>query len=84
MEHFPLVDRLHTDVLEERYGPISSRVLVHNDKIRRAHLIDQKGISRTYAITFLSNKWPKEIAKIKNKRIKYFLEVTQRWSEKPE
>ncbi len=64
MEHFPLVDRLHTDVLEEKYGPITSKVVVHNDKIRRAHLIDQKGISRTYAITFLGNKWPKEVVNI--------------------
>ena len=46
MEHFPLVDRLHTDVLEEKYGPISSKILIHNDKIRKAHLVDKKGISR--------------------------------------
>lgn len=61
-EHFPLVDRLHTDVLEERYGPIHSEVLIHNDTIRKAHLVDGKGISRTFAITFLSPKnWDKEI-----------------------
>jgi len=42
MEHFPLVDRLHTDVLEEKYGKINSKVLVHNNEVRLAHLIDKK------------------------------------------
>ena len=69
MEHFPLVDRLHTDVLEEKYGSISSKVIVHNDKIRLAHLIDNKGISRTFAITFLSKKWTKDTKTI-NEKIK--------------
>ncbi|MEK6890724.1 MAG: hypothetical protein AABX03_01155 [Nanoarchaeota archaeon] len=69
MEHFPLVDRLHTDVLEEKYGKISSRVLIHNDQIRLAHLIDSKGISRTFAITFFVNDWTNDVKKI-NEEIK--------------
>jgi len=64
MEHFPLVDRLHTDVLEEKYGSISSKVLVHDDKIRLAHLVDSKGISRTFAITFFLNNWTTDVRNI--------------------
>jgi hypothetical protein len=69
MEHFPLVDRLHTDVLEEKYGPISSKVILHNDRIRLSHLVDNKGISRTFAITFFNKGWNKEIKEI-NEEIK--------------
>jgi hypothetical protein len=64
MEHFPLVDRLHTDVLEEKYGNINSRILVHNDKLRLAHLVDKKGISRTFAITLFLNPFTGDIKKI--------------------
>lgn len=52
MEHFPLVDRLHTDILEEKYGSMNAEVLRHDDSVRESHLIDAKGISRTYALTF--------------------------------
>jgi hypothetical protein len=69
MEHFPLVQRLHTDVLEEKYGPVTAKVIRHDDKIRESHLIDTFGISRTYAITFFSKSLPKEIQHI-NKEIK--------------
>ena len=47
MEHFPLAERLHTDVLEEKYGQIKSKVIRHDFNIREAHLIDTNGISRT-------------------------------------
>ncbi len=56
MEHFPIVNRLHSDVLEDTYGPISAKVLRHDKEIRESHLIDSSGTSRTYAITFFS-KW---------------------------
>lgn len=69
MEHFPLVDRLHTDVLEEKYGKIHSKILVHNENIRLAHLVDNKGISRTFAITLFLNDWTNDIKKI-NSEIK--------------
>ncbi len=52
MEHFPLIDRLHTDILEEKYGPIHAEVLRHDDLVRESQLADAKGISRTYALTF--------------------------------
>lgn len=52
MEHFPTVDRLHTDVLEDKYGKIQAKVLRHDDLIRESHLIDSSGASRTYALTF--------------------------------
>lgn len=66
MEHFQLVDRLHTDILEEKYGAISAKILIHNKKIRLAHLIDKTGISRTFAITFFLNDWTTNIKKINN------------------
>jgi len=65
MEHFPLIKKLHTDVLEEKYGPIHTEVLRHDDEIREAHLSDEKGVSRTYALTFLTfDHKNKEIAEI--------------------
>ena len=68
MEHFPLVNHLHTDVLEDKYGPISSKVLKHDSKIRIAHLIDSKGISRTFAITFLTpQRWTPKIKTINHR-----------------
>ena len=61
MQHFPLVERLHTDILEEKYGPISTKLIRHDNKIREAHLVDFKGISRTYAITFINESKNSEI-----------------------
>jgi hypothetical protein len=46
-----LTKRLHTDMLEEKYGRISTRVLRHDARVRESHLLDAAGISRTYAIT---------------------------------
>lgn len=69
MEHFPLVDRLHTDVLEEKYGEIHSKILIHDNTLRLAHLVDSKEISRTFAITIFSKGWTSDIKKI-NQEIK--------------
>ena len=67
MQHFPLTEKLHTDVLEEKYGKISVKVLKHNDVVRESLLIDSKGIARTYALTFF-NKWEnKEVEEINGK-----------------
>ena len=62
----PSEKRLHTDILEEKYGPISAKVLRHNDSVRECHLTDHKGISRTYTITFFpkNNKLNEKIASI--------------------
>lgn len=54
MEHFPLTNKLHTDMLEEKYGPIHAEVIHHDDEVREANLVDEGGISRTYALTFLT------------------------------
>lgn len=51
-EHFNLADRLHTDVLEDKYGKIHAHVLRHDSEMREAHLEDEQGVSRTYALTF--------------------------------
>lgn len=51
MEHFNITKKLHTDVLESRYGKIHSEVLRHDDFMREALLSDEKNIARTYALT---------------------------------
>ena len=75
-EHFPIKDKLHTDVMEEKYGPIHAVVLRHDnvretkpgaERIREARLVDNQNILRTYALTFLTyDKKNKDIAKIDN------------------
>jgi hypothetical protein len=72
--HFPVKDKLHTDVLEEKYGPIHAVVLRHDnvremakgaERIREARLVDGGNILRTYALTFLTyDKENEEIAEI--------------------
>ena len=70
MEHFNLIKKLHTDVLEEKYGPIHAEVVRHDDEVREAHLVDENGISRTYALTFLTfDRSNEEMVKI-NEEIK--------------
>ncbi len=64
MQHFPLTEKLHTDVLEEKYGKIHAEILKHTSKIRESLLSDSKNIARTYAITFLENWKNKEIRQI--------------------
>lgn len=54
LEHFPTEKKLHTDILEEYYGEIHSEVSVHNEQFREADLVDKEGITRTYALTFLT------------------------------
>lgn len=69
MEHFPIKDKLHTDVLEEKYGPIHADVLYHDDEFREAKLVDKEGVSRTHTLTFFEfDKGNEEIAAI-NKEI---------------
>ena len=51
MEHFPIIKKLHTDILEEKYGKIHSEVLRHDDFMRESLLLDEDNIARTYALT---------------------------------
>ncbi len=62
-EHFPIKEKLHTDILEQKYGPIHADVIRHDnvkeaepgqDRIREARLVDESNILRTYALTFLT------------------------------
>lgn len=64
MQHFPLTEVLHTDILEEKYGAIHSSVLKHNDLVRESLLVDEHGVARTYALTFISKKLPKAILEV--------------------
>ncbi len=56
--------RLHTDLLAERYGPVSIRLLRHDNEVREVHLIDRQRVSRTYAVTFLASPCPEEFTGI--------------------
>jgi hypothetical protein len=57
-EHpYYLKQKLHTEVLEERYGKISLQVLHDDDETREVLLTDQHDIARTYALTVRSNHW---------------------------
>jgi hypothetical protein len=49
--HFNLTGSLHTDVLEDKYGPIRVQLLHHDQDFRVVHLMDRESISRTFAIT---------------------------------
>lgn len=51
MEHFNITKKLHTDVLESKYGKIHSEVLRHDDFMREALLSDENNVARTYALT---------------------------------
>jgi hypothetical protein len=62
-EHFPIKKELHTDVLEGKYGPVHAVVFRHDDvstagkgaeRIREVEIDDEKGVTRTYALTFLT------------------------------
>lgn len=73
-EHFPTEGELHTDVLERRYGKMHTEILRHDDVsgferrkgyVREAKLLDEKGISRTHAVTFLTPEyWSEDLATI--------------------
>lgn len=74
MEHFPTKDKLHTDILEQKYGPIHCEVIRHDnsrealegaDRVREARLVDENNVLRTYALTFLTyDRNNEEILKI--------------------
>jgi hypothetical protein len=81
MQHFPLTEKLHTDVLEEKYGPISAVVIKHNAKYRESLLVDSKGIARTYALTFFEPWKNKEITAI-NEKIKQGEAIGKAFREK--
>lgn len=72
--HFPTKDRLHSEVLEDKYGPIRADVIRHDpvreaksgsERIREARLVDENNVLRTYALTFLTyDKNDEEISAI--------------------
>ncbi|MDC7125864.1 MAG: hypothetical protein PQJ46_09860 [Spirochaetales bacterium] len=64
MEHYPTTRKLHTDILENKYGTIQVNVINHTSKTRTVHLVDNKNISRTFAVTFFDFEWNSEIKKI--------------------
>ena len=49
--------RLHTEVLEEVYGPVSVQVLRDDNLTREILLTDQQNIARTYALTIKNAEW---------------------------
>ncbi|MFA6064260.1 MAG: hypothetical protein WCW44_06320 [archaeon] len=81
MQHFPLTEKLHTDVLEEKYGPIHAIVKKHTDKLRESLLVDAHGIARTYAATVFSTKFRGELKDV-NDAIKQGKPIGQAFREK--
>jgi hypothetical protein len=68
--HFNLTKWLHTDVLENEYGPIRIRLLHQDQEFRVVHLVDGEDISRTFAITvFPAEGHSSSIAEV-NRKIK--------------
>ena len=81
MQHFPLTEKLHTDILEEKYGEISAKVIKHNSKIRESLLVDSNNIARTYALTFFDGFVNKEIEEI-NETIRLGKSIGKAFREK--
>jgi hypothetical protein len=60
-ESYSLRERLHTDVLEEKYGKIDVQVLYDDDRVRKVLLSDRNNIARTYAMTQKTDDWRQDI-----------------------
>lgn len=56
---YHLSQKLHTEMLEEKYGKISLQLLHDDDELREILLTDQQDIARTYAMTIRCNAWRK-------------------------
>jgi hypothetical protein len=58
--------KLHTEMLEEKYGKIDVQILCDDDNIREVLLMDELHITRTYALTMKNKEWQqnKEICSI--------------------
>ena len=66
LEHYNLDRRLHTEVLQEKYGKIDVQVLCDDDYKREVLLVDNNLVAKTYAITLKKNDWKqnKEVIKV--------------------
>ena len=62
-KHFP-TEGLHSDILEKQFGPVHPQILQHNNILRESLIVDEEGISRTYAITFFPENPNKEIVEV--------------------
>jgi len=59
--------KLLTEQLEQKFGKISVIVTKQNSRIRLSHLVDDLGITRTYAITNYAPNIPSELSKAHKK-----------------
>ena len=59
-EGYNITSRLHTDMLEDKYGHISVQVLSDDNITREALLEDQQNIVRTYALTIRNGEWTRD------------------------
>src|SRR5690242_8329335 len=56
---------LHTDILRKHYSKVTVAIENQSKNVRKVHLVDQLGISRTYAVTqFRPSNWTKEITRV--------------------
>lgn len=56
-EPYIVTGRLHTEVLQDIYGPISVKVLKDDNLTREVLLKDKQSIARTYALTIKNDEW---------------------------
>ncbi|HEY6976744.1 MAG TPA: hypothetical protein VH396_10675 [Chitinophagaceae bacterium] len=49
--------KLHTEMLEEKYGKIDVQILCDDDNLREVLLTDELHITRTYALTMKNKEW---------------------------
>lgn len=57
--------QLHTDLLGQLYPDIKVMIESQTYDIRKIHLVDKHGVSRTYAISFTNKqKWTKDIDEV--------------------
>jgi hypothetical protein len=69
-EHFPLVNRLHTDVLRDTYGDVHVEVLEHNENLRVADIVSEDGMVLTRAVTLYGDSSDREMLAEIDMRIK--------------
>lgn len=59
------ITQLHTDILRQLYSDVTVRIKSQTGDVRKVHLVDKLGISRTYAVThFYPQNWTSDVKHI--------------------
>jgi hypothetical protein len=54
---YPVQEKLHTDMLREKYGDCKLSILYQDATVRKVLLLDGLGIGRIYAVTSKTKEW---------------------------